>query len=110
MWTRWSPVCWDGVSQDSVCQQLDCGPPTKLNFMPPNLEEQQAWAMRCEGMERCHWVAANCSQQAIIACSGEHGFPKAICAPTAPTCCLSSHFRARAHQNRAPTCASHHQP
>ncbi|XP_048805559.1 T-cell surface glycoprotein CD5 isoform X3 [Lagopus muta] len=69
MWSGWSPVCWDGVSQDSVCQQLDCGPPTKLNFMPPNLEEQQAWAMRCEGMERCHWVAANCSQQAIIACS-----------------------------------------
>ncbi|XP_031469751.1 T-cell surface glycoprotein CD5 isoform X3 [Phasianus colchicus] len=68
-WSRWSPVCWDGVSQDSVCQQLGCGPPTRLSFMPPNLEEQQAWAMRCKGMERCHWVAANCSQQAIVACS-----------------------------------------
>ncbi|XP_010709072.1 T-cell surface glycoprotein CD5 isoform X3 [Meleagris gallopavo] len=69
MWSRWSPVCWDGVSQDSVCQQLDCGPPTKLSFMPPDLEDQQAWAMRCKGLETCHWVAVNCSQQAIVACS-----------------------------------------
>ncbi|OXB57429.1 hypothetical protein ASZ78_010144 [Callipepla squamata] len=69
MWSRWSPVCWDGVSQDGVCRQLGCGPPTKLSFVPPNLEELQAWAMRCEGTERCRWVSANCSQHAAISCS-----------------------------------------
>uniref|UniRef100_A0A8C2TMV0 CD5 molecule n=1 Tax=Coturnix japonica TaxID=93934 RepID=A0A8C2TMV0_COTJA len=69
MGSRWGPVCWDGVSQDSVCRQLGCGPPTKLSFVPPDLEEQPAWAMRCEGTQKCHWVAANCSQYAAVTCS-----------------------------------------
>ncbi|XP_065611555.1 T-cell surface glycoprotein CD5 isoform X2 [Cyrtonyx montezumae] len=69
VWSRWSPVCWDGVSQDGVCRRLGCGPPTKLSFVPPDLEELQAWAMQCEGTERCRWVPANCSQHATIACS-----------------------------------------
>ncbi|POI25421.1 hypothetical protein CIB84_010827, partial [Bambusicola thoracicus] len=68
-WSGWSPVCRDGVSQGSVCRQLGCGPPTMLSFVPPDLEEQQAWAMRCEEMERCRLVAANCSQRAVVACN-----------------------------------------
>uniref|UniRef100_A0A8C9FP60 SRCR domain-containing protein n=1 Tax=Pavo cristatus TaxID=9049 RepID=A0A8C9FP60_PAVCR len=69
MWSGWSPVCWHGVSQDSVCQQLGCGPPTKLSFAPPSLKEQQAWAMQCKWTEGCQWVPANCSQHAAVACS-----------------------------------------
>lgn len=69
MSSRWSPVCWDGVSPGSVCEQLGCRPPAKLSSMPPDLEEQQAWAMRCKGMERCQWKAANCSRHAVVTCS-----------------------------------------
>ncbi|NXJ06308.1 CD5 protein, partial [Odontophorus gujanensis] len=82
--SRWSPVCWDGVSQDGVCRRLGCGPPTKLSFVAPNFEEQQAWAMRCEGTERCHWVTSNCSQHAAIACSGKHGPPLRWPVPSLP--------------------------
>lgn len=75
MSSRWSPVCWDGVSPGSVCEQLGCRPPAKLSSAPPDLKEQQAWAMQCKGMERCQWKAANCSQHAVVTCSGEHGPP-----------------------------------
>lgn len=75
MSSRWSPVCWDGVSPDSVCEQLGCRPPAKLSSAPPDLKEQQAWAMQCKGMERCQWKAANCSQHAVVTCSGEHAPP-----------------------------------
>ncbi|XP_021256778.1 T-cell surface glycoprotein CD5 isoform X2 [Numida meleagris] len=69
VWSGWSPVCWRGVNQDSVCRRLGCGPPTKLSFVQPSLEEQQAWAMQCRGKERCQWMPTNCSQHAAVACS-----------------------------------------
>lgn len=99
---QWSRVCRDGVSEaraKSICQQLDCGPPVPG---PPRLtvtggkELTHAWTPRCSGpadtLARCRWVLANCTEHAVLVCSGENGPPTTPPhphRPTTPTCpCL----------------------
>ncbi|NXE83764.1 CD5 protein, partial [Cochlearius cochlearius] len=75
---RWSRVCRDNVSEASaggICQRLRCGPPTAdpLQVVFAARKDLRAPPLRClrpaATLAGCHWVSANCTEHAVLACS-----------------------------------------
>ncbi|NWH58790.1 CD5 protein, partial [Geococcyx californianus] len=79
MWKgRWSRVCRDSVSKagvESICQHLGCGPPRTepLQLIFSGGKEPRTQPLWCHRMlanpAGCHWVPANCTEHAVLACS-----------------------------------------
>ncbi|KAK1205737.1 CD5 protein, partial [Pygoscelis papua] len=81
---RWSRVCRDSVSKvgvDGICQRLGCGPPITepLQVVSTGGKEPYPWLLKCLGsvatLAGCRWEPANCTEHAVLACSGEPGPP-----------------------------------
>ncbi|NXL53656.1 CD5 protein, partial [Podilymbus podiceps] len=75
---RWNRMCWDSTSEagtDGICQQLGCGPPVAepLQVVFADGKEPRTWLLRClepaATSARCHWMPANCTEHAALACS-----------------------------------------
>ncbi|XP_075282908.1 T-cell surface glycoprotein CD5 [Opisthocomus hoazin] len=75
---RWSRVCRESVSEagaDNICQRLGCGPPAAkpLQVAFVGGTEPGTRLLRCVRPvgtpEGCRWVPANCTEQAVLACS-----------------------------------------
>ncbi|NXG72441.1 CD5 protein, partial [Baryphthengus martii] len=77
----WSRVCRGSVSEAGVCQRLGCGPriAEPLQVILTGIEEPRTRSLRCPepaaDPARCRWVPANCTEHAVLACSGEPGPP-----------------------------------
>ncbi|NWS77135.1 CD5 protein, partial [Crotophaga sulcirostris] len=79
MWKgRWSRVCQDSVSKAgmaSICQHLGCGPPSTepLQLISSGGKEPRMQLLMCHRVVAnpvgCHWVPANCTGHAVLACT-----------------------------------------
>ncbi|NXV95551.1 CD5 protein, partial [Calonectris borealis] len=75
---RWSRVCRDSVKEagaEGICQRLGCGPAIAepLQVVFTGRKQPGTRPLRCLGPAAtpagCHWVLANCTEHAVLACS-----------------------------------------
>ncbi|XP_042641363.1 T-cell surface glycoprotein CD5 [Tyto alba] len=77
MWERkWNRVCRESVSKvglGGICQQLGCGPPVTEHPRVIFTGGKEPRALQCLGtaasLTQCHYVLANCTEHAVLACS-----------------------------------------